>query len=114
MSSELKIGSKVYIFDENRRVYHVDKAKHGHGPIYREHFMLVEITDESPRKWKTTGRGAFKKNPYETGFYTKEMVEDAVWDRENRHYIREAIYRTDVETLKKVAKLVGYKENPNE
>lgn len=52
--TNLSIGSIVYLFDPNHRVYPKDengRNKWGSNPIYREHFVPVVITGETARSW---------------------------------------------------------------
>lgn len=109
MKTDLRIGSEVYVFDGNRRVY--DRAPDGRSigdSIYREHFYKVKIDGETPRKWKAGWHEAFKKNPYETGFYTAEMVEDAVWKKQHAPRIRQIIYTANASQLRAIAEILGY------
>lgn len=69
----------------------------------------MKITGETPRKWKTIWGDAFKKNPYQTGFFTEEMVEDRVWDKAHRYGISNQVqYKVTTEQLKKIAEIIGY------
>ncbi len=110
----LQIGSTVFIFDENRRVY-IRNQKGGllssGGPVYRDHFVQTTITGETPRKWKTAyHREAFKKNPFETGFYTEEQVNQLCWAKEHHPRIRDELLNATYDQLQQIAKILNYKE----
>ncbi len=52
MSAPLGIGSPIWFFDQNRRVYQKDERGHSFGaPIWREHWGRLEIIGETPRSW---------------------------------------------------------------
>ncbi len=111
---DLSIGSEVYIFDENRRIYRRDeKGNVSGGPIYREYFRKVQILRESPRKWITAFNSASKKDPYKTGFLTLEQVEEQCWDKDNRIDIMHLIQNKSVTTeqLRHIATIIGYTPN---
>jgi hypothetical protein len=107
--ADLHIGSEVYVYDENNRVYERDASGRAiGGAIYREFFRKVPIVAETARKWVTHWGEAFKKNPYESGFLTEEMVETRVWEKEHRYKIIRITERVDAETLRKIAEVIGY------
>lgn len=113
-----KVGDKVWVFDQNHRVYpkKPNGSPLGGGPIYREHFREREITGETSRSWvlssglkvpKTGGdvRGAV--------YMTRQAVEDAVFMNAHRWRIEEAVGRVlDATLLRQIAALVGYKAEP--
>ncbi len=112
-NNNLSIGSKVFIFDGNNRVYErsADGRSMG-GPIYRKHFREVEITGETPRQWVTGWGKATKKDPYNTGFMTAKMVDDRVWDKDHRYKITDKInYNASTEQLREIARIIGYEHN---
>lgn len=109
MSDDLRIGSRVFIFDPNRRVYErAADGRHAGAPIFSKCFIEVEITAETPRKWKTPSGDAFKKNPYETGFLTAQMVESKIWEKANRYKIIDKLHHASFEQLRAVAKIMDY------
>lgn len=114
---DLKIGSTVWIFDEDHRVYPKDK-RFGSGPIYREHFRPEIIDGETRTSWligskqwrKSDWIRINKKNPQ--CCVSIEEVEGRVWAQEHRHRILQLAQTSDYETLRKIAELVGYKSDP--
>jgi len=55
----LAVGSTLWIFDENRRVYPKEKLPNGQmcsfGPIWREHWQATVITGETRVSWLVRG-----------------------------------------------------------
>lgn len=112
------IGQTVWVFDPNRRVYRKNAAGCGFGaPVYREHFRPIVISGETSRSW-TVGDGRWQiKIPKAGGavrgniFMTEAAVNDDVWIKEHKYRIESLVGRlTDVETLRKVAALIGYED----
>lgn len=98
-----------WIFDENRRRYKVDeKGRSVGGPIWREHWVKVEIAGETSRSWITKcGLKVPKKGG--RGYAFCEADIDRMAFVEQRWQIGEAVKRcTDYETLKLIADAVGY------
>ncbi len=105
------IGSTVWVFDSNRRIY--SKSKRG-GPIWREHWKPRTVTGETARSWllgeyawsvKVPKRGA---DPLKFAFSQSEIDEQA-YVHENRHGIADKVHSlTDPVILRQIAALVGY------
>ena len=99
-----------WIFDENRRRYKTDeKGRSTGGPIWREHWVKVEIVGETSRSWITNyyDRKVPKKGG--RGYAFSEEDIDRMAFVEQRHAIGEAVkYCTDYETLRRIAEAVGY------
>lgn len=114
MSERIAIGSAIWIFDQNRRIY--PKAGKGRlwasgGPIYREHWTPAKITGETSRSWITDryGRKIPKKGEHPGVAFTQKEVDDAVWMHDHRYRVSELAARCqDVEIVRQIAKLVGY------
>lgn len=114
----LGVGSTVWIFDENRRVY--PKAEKGRlwasgGPIYREHWTPAKIISETSRSWITDrwDRKVPKKGDHPGVCFTQKEVDDAVWMNDHKYKVAKAVERCrDVEAMKAIARIVGY-ETPN-
>src|SRR5690348_13336803 len=73
----LAVGSTIWVFDCNRRVY----AKDGRGgPIYREHWRPVKIASETSRSWITDwGQKVPKKGEHHGVCFTEKEVDDKSW-----------------------------------
>lgn len=57
------VGMKVWTFDQSHRVYARDaKGKAIGGPIWREHWVPLEIVGETSRSW-LVGHEWARKNP---------------------------------------------------
>jgi hypothetical protein len=118
--SEFGIGSPVWAYDENHRVYRDGKS----APVWREHWRKKQVKGETSRSW-VVGEGnprygGFKLSKAEiaSGTYDKSTIalseqdiDRAQWVRDNRYRITGAVDRlSDYYILQQVAKLVGYEE----
>ena len=113
------IGSTVWWFDNNRRVYAKDERGHAvGGPIYREHWRETTITGETPRSWLTADRMKFSKTTGEMRdaygvkrcVFSLADVEADYWIHEHRYAVRTMVGDCDdVDALKRIAEIVGYK-----
>lgn len=118
-TTPLAIGSTVWRFDINHRVYRgPTRSVSVGGPIYREHFRPVEIVGETSRSW-LVGYGKTKIPKANDGrecngfFLTQEAVNDAVFREDHAYRISEAVGQcADVIVLKQIAALVGYEAKP--
>lgn len=114
---DLKIGQTIYIFDENHRIYKDSSS----APIYREHFRPYTIISETTNEFICNSRkinkrsGLFKHTPKfkPVKIYTELKMNDNVWEQDNRYKIIDIIKRTDIATLKTIAKLINYQEGNN-
>jgi hypothetical protein len=86
------VGSPIWIFDENRRVYPPkapgDLYAIG-GPIYREHWVRTEVESETRRTWTVKRYGAkiAKKGPWYDVAFSEADFEALVWVEENMRKI---------------------------
>lgn len=112
----MQIGDTLYRFDGNR-VYREP------GKVYRAHFEPLQIVGENRVSWilehgwkvnKKTGRGDASSYAYGgRGFFTKEAMEDDIWDHENRHKISGFVLReATIAQLRQAADLIGYSAFP--
>ena len=106
------VGSTVWIFDNNRRVY--PKAEKGRlwasgGPIYREHWTTAKIIGETRRSWITDrNQKVPKKGPHPGVRFTQHEVDEDAWMNDHRYKVSEAVARCrDVEKLRAIAQAVG-------
>lgn len=104
------IGKTIWRFDINRRVY----SKKNKGPIYREHWVPINVIGETSRSWLYgSARKPYRvpKNGPHPGFaLTQEEVDEDCWANENRRYIVNMVERCPLDVLKRVAEVVGYHE----
>lgn len=121
MIEEIKIGTTLWEFDENRRVYR-DKSYGGGGIIYRGHFKEMRIYDQTHGTWlveSLTGghRGSINKKtlrePSKGGrpgnqYYTPQAMEDQVWLHDHRHKVIDALRNAPADVCRQVAELLGY------
>lgn len=120
MDQTLKIGSQIWRFDVNRRVY---TKENGHGPVWREHWRPMWIIGETRVSWivghtadSAMHSGGLVKLPKRTdwpqGWATSQAhIDEAAWAHENRYAISQLIFRLDPEDLKAVADLIAYKSS---
>lgn len=117
---ELKVGSPVWVWDENCRVYRksADGRSTG-GVIWREHWQKKEITSETRISW-VIGENHWnqikfpKRNPREKPWlfcFSEEELDQRCYVAENRHRIASALQNCeDYAMLKTVARAIGYEE----
>lgn len=128
--NELKVGSKVWVFDENHREY--DPAPPGArfakgGPIYEKHWVEAEIVGETRASWVLNRYfGKFpKKRPALGGWHartrdgfvkkvatTPQELSDDIWANSHRRHVLSLVERCNVTILREVAALVGYEAKP--
>jgi hypothetical protein len=116
----IKVGDTIYQFDVNRRRYEGSglSAK----IIYKEHFTSSVITGETKQSWlvKEYGRetrvnkaamqssnGRYSPSQW----YTEEGMKDNIWWHDNYYKLESVLRGCSVEQLKKIAELIGYKED---
>lgn len=115
MTEKLGIGSTVWHFDQNRRVYtDAPKDRIWGDLIYREHWHPVEITGENRRSWITSYGKAPKNGSHRGWAFSQAEVDDDCWRDEHRSWIgdlRDTVRRCrDRGILRQIAALVGYGE----
>jgi hypothetical protein len=126
----LKVGDTVWLFDGNHRVYENDDGTKSSGAIYSKHFMPRVIEGETKQSWilqygqkvpkKANGEpeADTRKVTTRPGFHsvvylTQKAKDDNIWIHMNRHVISHAVIGlTDIDMLKKVAAIIGYKATP--
>lgn len=105
----MKVGDKVWLFDQNRRIYQKDGIISA-SPIYSEHFRQAKIEGETSRSWIIYGEKYPKASP---GFFTDAEKEEDIWDKENRMRLIEQVRRCPIKTLREIdAILAQQKEEP--
>lgn len=116
----ITVGSTLYVFDQNRRVYQRDEQGRSIGaPIFSKHFVPETVIGETPLSWLLSPQSKPRKVNKKTmkiaatngyggwNVYTATQMEDSIWGEENRRKIIRAIERCDVATLKAVAAIIG-------
>jgi len=107
---KLEIGDKIWCFRSERRIYGPPDPKNGMsrgGPIYREHWVQIEITGETSRSWITV----YGKCPKAGGHgwaLTQRDVDMDVWYHEHRHRVVRLVDRQPREVLASIAFDIGY------
>ncbi len=120
--AELHVGSTVWIFDYNHRVYAKDASGRSiGGPIWREHWVPYKITGETRVSW-ITDRGKFPKKPNKRGLFMMsqgmysalevapypEYIDNEEWRNTHARIIAERVRAADVATLRRIAEIIGY------
>lgn len=109
--SPLHVGSTIWYFDINNRVY--PPRIHGEingGPIYREHWRSVVITGETRVSWISHyGKKAPKRGSHPGWAFTLAEVDDDCWVHGNRGQLTNEVMRCgDAEALRKIAAILGW------
>lgn len=108
MSAPLTIGSTLWEFDQNHRVYGPNRG----APIYAKHFRETVITGETPLSWlvgpvqhKVNKRTLKRTRPGygAVRYYTTEGKAEAIWEHENRPALLEKVRGATVAQLWAVA-----------
>lgn len=113
--AEIGIGSTVFVFDHNHRVYGKDRGS----PIYREYWVPVGIRGENRSSWLLDNyyERFSKKPPHQTKTtpygnhrvaISVQEVDDDCWQHDHRYRIVRLVERCDVAVLRQIAALVGY------
>jgi hypothetical protein len=119
MSHPIGVGSTVWVFDYNHRVYTKapDGSVYGGRVIWREHWRPKTITGETSRSWivqehpwTPTIKIPKKDPPTHIYAFSEDEVIQRAWVNDHAHKIAEIINRRiDYSTLRKVAEVIGYK-----
>jgi hypothetical protein len=118
----LSIGSTVWVFDSNRRVYAKPPGP-GHtsgGPIWREHWVERKVVGETRVSW-ITGRG--ERLPKRRGceafsrgyLVSVEEIDLACYANEHAHRIATVmrnLTERNPRVLAQIATLLGYEPKP--
>lgn len=119
--TEIAIGTRLWLFSENRRVYAKNaKDEYAGGPIYSEHFQECFVTGETKGCW-IVGNHKVNKRTFRTAagayggsqFYTDAGKADNVWANDHRYKIGQRIISCPVAQLRQIAAIIGY-EAPND
>ena len=128
MSSTLSIGSVVWKLTTEIRHYAKDeKGRSFGGLLRRPQWIEWQIQGETSRSWIAVRKGispasinqlgvkipkrATPDEARQLGFALSEKdIEDDVWQHEHRNRVMQAVQRVDVETLRKIAEMIGYQE----
>lgn len=109
----IRIGSTLWQFDDNVRVYRADRS----GPVYREHFRSFQVVGETPQSWivgagfkmkvskkdlKQAGRNGYSGHRW----FTAEGMEDEIYREENKQRIADEIRSVPAATLRRVDALL--------
>ena len=105
----MKIGDKVFVFDDTVRQYHDDQGNKTVGCYYKAKFVLKEITGETKQSYILDGYSKVKKK--EIGkiiFATQEDVDKHIWVHENYYKIGEWVKGIkDYDKLKQIEAILN-------
>ena len=114
------VGSTVWWFDPNRRVYVKDEKGYRTGsPIYREHWRRTTIVSETRMSWVTKDGNKISKSDrrmrdsmgLKAVVFSLAEVDADCWINDNRYKVAERVRDCkDVDVLKRIAEIVGYVE----
>jgi hypothetical protein len=135
---ELRIGSRIWIYNSNLRVYHKGDGMGARGTIYREHFERYVIVGESRVSWFAMSKRTVEKHkpkewpdlckripwmidklpkrnipPYRRVCLTDRELDLACWLDEHRYKIISSLERAaDPELILKIAEIIEYTPAP--
>lgn len=115
MVEGIKVGSRVLIFDGNRRVYGANQSH----PVFRQHFYAGEITGETSRSWIYGWNRDAAKISKKTldGFFSDECAGRQSWLSENRQKIARSVQQAglqEFDLLVEMAEKLGVDITPIE
>jgi hypothetical protein len=101
------VGSRLYYFDQNRRVYEMNGIKKS-SPFREGYFIPIKVVSETDKEI-ICEYGTIKKKTMEYHWgrskykvYTEQEKNDEVYVQENRHIIAEKVRTLSVEKLRMV------------
>lgn len=125
----VKVGDRVWVFDENRRVYPKDERGHstGHSPIWREHWIEHRIVGENratfflwsgkDHSFQTDRLSIYRRlskadlksgEPLRGMIFDEKDLDRRAWVHENAYKLSDAVRRSlNFEALAQVARLVA-------
>jgi hypothetical protein len=100
-----------WLFEPNRRVYRRnDKGETFGGPIWREHWVKIEIVGETTRSWVTSCGGKVPKKEGHAHVFSEEEINRRALVAD-RYSIAECVrHCCDYDKLKQIADIVNYEE----
>ena len=108
------IGDTVWVFDQNRRVYERDKNGRSYGgPIWREHWVLRIVVNETSRSWLLScGTKVPKKGEARCFVYSEAELDDRCFVNDHAFRIGNDVkYTKDPAKLRAIAEIIGYNVN---
>lgn len=108
---KLKIGDKIYYFNQNYRVYSKDNKGEC---IYNEHFRPLYITNENEKEYIVDENYTINKRSNllimykeKTNYYTEQEKKDNVFIKENAYKLSQIVRDIDsAEKLKKIKEIL--------
>lgn len=124
--TELRVGSTVWVFDQNHRVYPPTPKGRlcSDGPIYREHWVARQIVGDNKATWLLNGGHKVPKRKDPDAIHLKtrgrdrnlrvavslQEVDDDCWANDRRRDVVRAVERCDIAALRQIAGLLGVEE----
>lgn len=111
----MQVGDKVWIFDNNHRVYEDKNGNRSNYALYSGHFREFIITGETKQSWVIGSLKVNKKTLEVKGhaldphlFLSQEEVNENCWVHENKYDILKKIERSaDYGLLKEIERLLN-------
>lgn len=106
-SLAVAIGSAIWIYDANRRVYARDAAGRSYGgPLYRESWREEPIIGETKMSWLIgpdwKPKKIAKKGPHCGICFSLAELEDRCWEHDNRHRLSEKVRGATLSQLRRI------------
>jgi hypothetical protein len=103
-----EIGMNVFLYDENYRIYKDRKL------VLRECFRPTIITGQTNRSWILQGKKVAKNNAVGSiqnpkGIFSKESMEDYLWETENRYSLVDKVRNCTLEQLRAINSILTQK-----
>jgi hypothetical protein len=117
----MKIGDKIWIFDEHHRIYVDDDGVKHSSPIYRKKFVEYNIIDETKISWlishytydnipdwaKKNAKKVKKSEVNKIYWTSEEEIEKHCWIKENSYRLSELVKRCiDYDTLRRIEEII--------
>ena len=118
-SLALAIGSAIWIYDVNCRVYAKDAAGRSHGgPLYRESWREEPIIGETKKSWLIgpgwKPRKIPKKGPHNYVCFSLAELEGKCWENDNRHRLSEKVRGATLSQLRRIDAILSEQNGADE
>lgn len=112
----MQIGDKVWIKDENHRIYFDPEGNKLNSPWYRGYFVEYHISGETNQSWIVGNHKVNKKTltyktePGKDGilYTSEEQIEQISWIHQNQYKIADRVkFCNDIDKLKKIEEILN-------
>ena len=119
----IKVGEKVWLFDETRRIYKDYEGKKTLSPWYRGHFVEKFIVKETRQSWilgydmstnPKHGVKILKKNAPGLIFESEDAINKVCWVNANRCKISDSVKQCDdYDKLQRIEQILASSDTSN-